>query len=113
VPSRTSLKESQNLSVIHLDVHATTPVNPRVAEKVLHAMNLDFGNASSTYYAEGNRKFERHKFFRQLKELTRLKFDPVLWRQLTDADRVALQQMAQDALNLYYDHIESQVRLAL
>ena len=68
---------------------------------------------SSTYYAEGNRKFERRKFVRLLKELTRLKFDPVLWRQLTEADRVALQQMAQDALNLYYDHIESQDRLAL
>lgn len=34
---------------------------------------------------------------------TQLKFDPGLWRQLTDADQVALQQMTQDALNLYYD----------
>ncbi len=50
-------------------------------------------------------KFERRKFVRRLKELTRLQFDPVLWRQLTEADRVALQQMAQDALNLYYDRI--------
>jgi len=50
-------------------------------------------------------KFERRKFVRPLKELTRLKFDPVLWRQLTEADRVALQQMAQNALNLYYDRI--------
>ncbi len=47
------------------------------------------------------------KFVRRLKELTRLQFDPVLWRQLTEADRVALQQMAQDALNLYYDQLKN------
>jgi len=33
--------------VIYLDYHATTPVDPRVAEKVLHAMTTGFGNASS------------------------------------------------------------------
>jgi hypothetical protein len=52
-------------------------------------------------------KFERRKFVRRLKELTRLKFDPVLWRQLTEADRVALQQMAQDALITYYDQLKN------
>jgi superfamily II DNA or RNA helicase len=50
-------------------------------------------------------KFERRKFIRRLKELTQLKFDPVLWRQLTEADRVALQQMAQIALTSYYDQL--------
>jgi hypothetical protein len=50
-------------------------------------------------------KFERRKFVRRLKELTRLKFDPVLWRQLTDADRESLQQMAQIALTSYYDQL--------
>ena len=52
-------------------------------------------------------KFERRKFVRRLKELTRLKIDPVLWRQLTEADRVALQQMAQKALDLYYDQLKN------
>lgn len=33
--------------MIYLDYHATTPVDPRVAEKVLHAMTTGFGNASS------------------------------------------------------------------
>lgn len=51
-------------------------------------------------------KFERRKFIRRLKELTQLKFDPMLWRQLTDTDRAALQQMAQAALTTYYDHIK-------
>lgn len=52
-------------------------------------------------------KFERRKFIRRLKELTQLKFDPVLWRQLTEADREALQQMAQDALSTYYDQLKN------
>jgi hypothetical protein len=50
-------------------------------------------------------KFERRKFVQRLKELTQLKFNPVLWRQLSDRDRATLQQMAQTALDLYYDQI--------
>jgi hypothetical protein len=50
-------------------------------------------------------KFERRKFVRRLKELTQLKFDPVLWRQLSEGDLVALQHMAQTALDLYYTQI--------
>ncbi|XGB43912.1 MAG: hypothetical protein LVS60_09660 [Nodosilinea sp. LVE1205-7] len=30
-----------------MDYHATTPVDPRVAQAVLQAMTTDFGNASS------------------------------------------------------------------
>jgi cysteine desulfurase len=33
--------------MIYLDYHATTPVDPRVAEKILQAMTTNFGNASS------------------------------------------------------------------
>jgi cysteine desulfurase len=38
---------------IYLDHHATTPVDPRVAEVVLHAMTVAFGNANSTEHAFG------------------------------------------------------------
>jgi cysteine desulfurase len=41
--------------VIYLDYHATTPVDPRVAEKVLHAMTTGFGNASSIDHEMGDR----------------------------------------------------------
>jgi cysteine desulfurase len=41
--------------VIYLDYHATTPVDPRVAEKVLHAMTTGFGNASSIDHDIGDR----------------------------------------------------------
>ncbi len=41
--------------MIYLDYHATTPVDPRVAEKVLQAMTTDFGNASSLDHEVGDR----------------------------------------------------------
>ncbi|MBE9241570.1 cysteine desulfurase family protein [Synechocystis salina] len=40
---------------IYLDYHATTPVDPRVAEKVLALMTTQFGNASSVDHAVGDR----------------------------------------------------------
>jgi len=47
-------------------------------------------------------KFERRKFIRHLKELTWLKFDPVLWKSLTEQDKTDLKQLAQTALLEYY-----------
>ncbi|MFH7241611.1 MAG: cysteine desulfurase family protein [Spirulina sp.] len=41
--------------MIYLDYHATTPVDPRVAEKVLQAMTTHFGNASSLDHEVGDR----------------------------------------------------------
>jgi len=41
--------------VIYLDNHATTPVDPRVADRVYHMMVSEFGNASSTDHAWGDR----------------------------------------------------------
>lgn len=41
--------------MIYLDYHATTPVDPRVAATVLHAMTEGFGNASSMDHAVGDR----------------------------------------------------------
>ncbi|MGQ9869573.1 cysteine desulfurase family protein [Leptodesmis sp.] len=46
-----SLPQSQ----IYLDYHATTPVDPRVAQKVLQYMTEEFGNASSTDHEWGDR----------------------------------------------------------
>jgi len=40
--------------MIYLDYHATTPVDPRVAQKVLHAMTTGFGNASSIDHEVGD-----------------------------------------------------------
>src|SRR5262245_16657485 len=38
---------------IYLDYHATTPVDPRVAAVILHAMTTAFGNANSTEHIYG------------------------------------------------------------
>jgi cysteine desulfurase len=41
--------------MIYLDYHATTPVDPRVAETILYAMTNGFGNASSIDHEVGDR----------------------------------------------------------
>jgi cysteine desulfurase len=48
-----NFKTSQNRS-IYLDYHSTTPVDPRVAEKILHYMTTCFGNANSTDHIYGD-----------------------------------------------------------
>lgn len=40
--------------IIYLDYHATTPVDPRVAELMLHYMTRAFGNASSVEHEYGD-----------------------------------------------------------
>ncbi len=37
-----------------MDYHATTPVDPRVAQAVLQTMTTDFGNASSLDHSIGS-----------------------------------------------------------
>ena len=41
--------------MIYLDYHATTPVDPRAADRVYHAMTTEFGNASSVNHEWGDR----------------------------------------------------------
>ena len=41
--------------MIYLDYHATTPVDPRAADRVYHAMTTEFGNASSVDHEWGDR----------------------------------------------------------
>jgi cysteine desulfurase len=45
---------SVNKDRIYLDYHATTPVDPRVVEVVVHHMTTAFGNASSRDHAYGD-----------------------------------------------------------
>lgn len=40
---------------IYLDYHSTTPVDPRVADRVYRYMTIEFGNASSTDHEWGGR----------------------------------------------------------
>ncbi|MBF2006875.1 MAG: cysteine desulfurase [Chlorogloeopsis fritschii C42_A2020_084] len=41
-------------NIIYLDYHSTTPVDPRVAEKVMYYMTTAFGNASSVDHGYGD-----------------------------------------------------------
>jgi cysteine desulfurase len=50
---------------IYLDYHATTPVDPRVAEKVMYYMTTAFGNANSVDHGYGDESSQAVKQARQ------------------------------------------------
>ncbi|MEA5600815.1 cysteine desulfurase family protein [Nostoc sp. UHCC 0252] len=51
--------------IIYLDYHSTTPVDPRVAEKVMYYMTTAFGNANSVAHGYGNEAAQAVKQARQ------------------------------------------------
>lgn len=51
--------------IIYLDYHSTTPVDPRVAEKVMYYMTTAFGNASSVDHGYGDDAAQAVKQARQ------------------------------------------------
>ncbi|BAU06614.1 cysteine desulfurase family protein [Fischerella sp. NIES-3754] len=51
--------------IIYLDYHSTTPVDPRVAEKVMYYMTTNFGNASSVDHSYGDAAAQAVKQARQ------------------------------------------------
>ncbi|MCC5660109.1 cysteine desulfurase [Nostoc sp. XA010] len=51
--------------IIYLDYHSTTPVDPRVAEKVMYYMTTAFGNANSVDHGYGNQAAQSVKQARQ------------------------------------------------
>jgi cysteine desulfurase len=52
-------------NIIYLDYHSTTPVDPRVAEKVMYYMTTAFGNANSVDHAYGDEAAQAVKQARQ------------------------------------------------
>ncbi|WP_414542136.1 cysteine desulfurase family protein [Nostoc sp. CCY0012] len=52
-------------NIIYLDYHSTTPVDPRVAEKVMYYMTTAFGNANSVDHSYGDEAAKALKQARQ------------------------------------------------
>ncbi|MBW4686790.1 MAG: cysteine desulfurase [Komarekiella atlantica HA4396-MV6] len=52
-------------NIIYLDYHSTTPVDPRVAEKVMYYMTTAFGNANSVDHGYGDAAAQGVKQARQ------------------------------------------------
>ncbi|MDZ8186694.1 MAG: cysteine desulfurase family protein [Nostoc sp. ChiSLP02] len=52
-------------NIIYLDYHSTTPVDPKVAEKVIHYMTTAFGNANSVDHNYGDEAAKAVKQARQ------------------------------------------------
>jgi cysteine desulfurase len=61
--------------IIHLDYHSTTPVDPRVAEKVMYYMTTAFGNANSVDHGYGYQAAQAVKLF--IIQIFRL----IVWQQ--------------------------------
>src|SRR5258708_4950335 len=53
--SRFGITSPKLMEPVYLDCAATTPIEPAVAELVLHYMREDFGNAGSRTHEYGNR----------------------------------------------------------
>jgi cysteine desulfurase len=49
------ISSSSNSKPIYLDYHATTPVDPRIADRIYHYMAEEFGNASSIDHSYGDK----------------------------------------------------------
>lgn len=58
-------RKIQNTPPIYLDYHATTPTDPRVAEKVINYMTTTFGNAHSIDHIYGDQALQAVKKSRQ------------------------------------------------
>ncbi len=56
---------SKQENIIYLDYHSTTPVDPRVAEKVMYYMTNTFGNANSLDHSYGDEAAQAVKQARQ------------------------------------------------
>jgi cysteine desulfurase len=56
---------SKQENIIYLDYHSTTPVDPRVAEKVMYYMTNNFGNANSVDHNYGDAAAQAVKRARQ------------------------------------------------
>ena len=79
--------------MIYLDYHATTPVDRRVAEKVLFYMTEDFGNASSIDHEGGDRaEFAVKKATQQIADLIQAASREILFTSgATESINLAIQ----------------------
>ncbi|QKD81917.1 hypothetical protein HPC62_06625 [Thermoleptolyngbya sichuanensis A183] len=79
----------------------------KTGSKMVRIAELSDRDIESILLSMPFEKFERRKFIRRLKELTLLKFDPVLWKSLTQQDKADLKQLAETALVEYYQRLET------
>ncbi|WP_416674122.1 cysteine desulfurase family protein [Egbenema bharatensis] len=79
--------------MIYLDYHATTPVDPRVADRVYHYMTEEFGNASSIDHEWGDRaEAAVNQAARQVADLVGASAKEILWTSgATESINLAVQ----------------------
>ena len=79
--------------MIYLDYHATTPVDPRAADRVYHAMTTEFGNASSVDHEWGDRAETAVKqSAKQVADLVGASLREIIWTSgATESINLAIQ----------------------
>ena len=94
---------------IYLDCAATTPIDPRVREVVLHYMDVEFGNAGSRTHIYGQEAAKGVKKAReQLAAVVDAKPEEVIFTSgATEANNLATLGLAQYGMNTAKRHIIS------
>lgn len=97
------------LAVPYLDFAATTPVDPRVADVVMHYMAVDFGNAGSRTHEYGSRAKKAVDLARELvADVVKARPDEVIFTSgATEANNLAILGLTQYGLESGRKHIIS------
>lgn len=97
------------LAVPYLDSAATTPVDPRVADVVMHYMTVDFGNAGSRTHEYGTRAKKAVDLARELAaDVVNARPDEVIFTSgATESNNLAILGLAQYGLESGRMHIIS------
>ncbi len=93
---------------IYLDYAATTPVDPRVAEKITHCLTMDgnFGNPASTTHIYGAMALEAVEQARlEVADLINAQSEEIIWTSgATEANNLAIQGAAH-----FYQHKKNHI----
>jgi cysteine desulfurase len=93
----------------YLDCNATTPMDPRVQEEILHYMSMEFGNAGSRTHEYGARANQAVKKAReQIAEVVQSKSDEIIFTSgATESNNIAILGLAQHGEDTGKNHIIS------
>ena len=86
-----------NTLPLYLDCNATTPLDPRVREAMLHFFDVDYGNAGSRTHEYGTRAKQAVQSARnQVAALIRCESDEVIFTSgATESNNLAILGLAQ------------------
>ena len=93
----------------YLDCNATTPIDPRVREEILHYLTEEYGNAGSRTHEYGNRaNLAVRKSRSQLAEIVKSKPEEIIFTSgATESNNIAILGMAEYGIKNNKTHLIS------